>query len=185
MCATCHIKYDHGLLTKTQVKNIGLTWEQYQRLKPKSVKTRKRGTAKAKLPRKGAVKLDSYGHSTELGETRLSNRESLFRAIAQVATTAKKLLAAQHELNMANQRSPYLVNVSEMQAEQDTRAAYTTATDKLNEETLVSGSRFEEPIKDFMNNVSQLLASGTEHPQNAKQLVSMEAKTTIDWLNRI
>ena len=38
MCPTCHLKYDHQLLTATQLSKIGLSMAQYKRLVPKKKK---------------------------------------------------------------------------------------------------------------------------------------------------
>jgi len=43
MCRNCHGKYDDGLLPATQLKKIGLTKADYERLRPKKKKKEKRG----------------------------------------------------------------------------------------------------------------------------------------------
>jgi rubredoxin len=38
MCKNCHYKYDHGQLTATEFKKLGITRAQHSRLKPKRKK---------------------------------------------------------------------------------------------------------------------------------------------------
>lgn len=43
LCSNCHYKYDHGLLTVTALKKLGLTKEDYARFRPKKPKKKKEG----------------------------------------------------------------------------------------------------------------------------------------------
>ncbi len=43
LCSNCHYKYDNGLLTATELKNLGLTKEEYASLRPKKLKKKDSG----------------------------------------------------------------------------------------------------------------------------------------------
>jgi hypothetical protein len=114
----------------------------------------------------------------------LGNRETLIRTIGIFGQKAKNLIYKQENIRWMDAQSPHLMQVDRMTERDNARVEYDRAVNQLENEILVAGKDFEEPLQMFFTYIKHLvfLRLWQDPPEIVKPeiLSSMELIKQID-----
>jgi hypothetical protein len=113
----------------------------------------------------------------------LGNRAPLIRAIGIFGQKAKNLIYKQENLYWMNVQSTHLVQVEHMIERDNARVEYDQAVNQLENEILVAGKDFEEPLQMFFTYIKHQVFLRLW--QNPPEIVKPEILSSMELIKQI